>query len=214
MARAMPPLAAAFGRHVAACIALANAGEVALSDSQPKSTIRKQWHPARVSLLYELAYLRMFNEWEVFLEESFVRYLCGFRSTAHVPARVTGAAFYGTLNLAQRAMLGGGSYVLWHNPVAVAKRASVYLVGCPHEVVVLTHSSRLFDFASIRHRIAHAQQDAKRKFDAATMRLAGRRYKGGRPGALLRDWDPIGSPSTRWIETIGTELIGLSSQIA
>src|SRR5712672_2619521 len=35
----------------------------------------------KLELLYELAYLRFFIQWEVFLEQSFLRYLCGYSSS-------------------------------------------------------------------------------------------------------------------------------------
>jgi hypothetical protein len=49
----MPPLSAAFTRRVLEALALAQAGDLAASapfDSQ----LRREWHMARVELLYEL----------------------------------------------------------------------------------------------------------------------------------------------------------------
>jgi hypothetical protein len=79
--------------------------------------------------------------------------------------------------------------------------------------VCQSNLARLEAFAAIRHRIAHGQDDAKTKFDAATMLLAGKRYYGSRPGSFLREFDASLTPSRRWIEIISNELVGLISQI-
>jgi hypothetical protein len=78
---------------------------------------------------------------------------------------------------------------------------------------VLSARSSLEVFAAVRHRIAHGQEDARRKFDLATMNLCGKRYRGSRAGKFLRDWDTSTAVSLRWLESMATGLEGLSSQI-
>jgi hypothetical protein len=75
-------------------------------------------------------------------------------------------------------------------------------------------AARLAMFAAIRHRVAHGQDDAKQKFNQATMFLCGRRYRGARPGSFLRDWDTSSQPNRRWLEVISLELANLARQIA
>lgn len=208
----MPQLAATFVRRADEAIALAYAGDIALAAAKPGTSLRKEWYVSRVEYLYEVAYLRLFNEWELFLEESFVRYLCGYVSMHGCPAPVPGGSYFGSIALAERAVLGTRDFVLWHDPITIARRAKKFLVNSKHELVISSNSGRLSDLGAIRHRIAHAQEDARRKFDGATMMLAGRRYRGGRPGRFLRDWDS-NAPPVRWLETVALELKGLAGQI-
>jgi hypothetical protein len=101
-------------------------------------------------------------------------------------------------------------YRLWHNPTQIIARCHGFIVNGYHETVVSSNLARLNHFAAIRHRIAHAQSHARAQFDHATMNLAAKRYKGGRPGKFLRDWE---SPSRRWLEGIADELKHLANQI-
>jgi hypothetical protein len=75
----MPPLAVQFRQRVSEALALARAGDMAAA-TPLGAPLRSEWHVARVELLYELAYLRIFVEWELFLEQTFLRYLCGYVS--------------------------------------------------------------------------------------------------------------------------------------
>jgi hypothetical protein len=212
MPRTMPPLAADFAQRIVDALSVARAGDLAAT-STSDALVRGQWHVARVELLYELAFLRIFSEWEVFLEQTFLRYLCGYQSTTGVGYAVSQGQHCTTLQIAQNLVLGTRQYVLWHNPVAVTSRARRFLVGCPHETVVASHTSRLERISAVRHRVVHGQDDARVNFDQATTSLCGRRYRGSRPGRFLRDWDSSVAPPRRWLETLGAELEGLAQQI-
>jgi hypothetical protein len=65
----MPPLAAEFARRVSDALNLAAAGDAVIAMADIDSPLRKEWHITRVELLYELAYLRVFIEWETLLEQ-------------------------------------------------------------------------------------------------------------------------------------------------
>jgi hypothetical protein len=158
--------------------------------------------------------MRIFIEWELFLEGTFFRYLCGY-SSAFGAATLVSGTYFASLADAEAAVLGSrSSYVLWHNPVAVVSRSQQFFPASRHEVVVASSTARLENIAAVRHRIVHGQKDARLKFDTATMHLCGRRYRGARPGKFLRDWDSSSAPGKRWLESIGDELCGLASQIA
>jgi hypothetical protein len=70
------------------------------------------------------------------------------------------------------------------------------------------------EIASLRHRVAHGSHDARVRFDAATMLLAGRRVRGANPGRFLRSFNSSSVPSERWLVTVASELIALAHQIA
>lgn len=210
----MPSLTAEFGTRVADALRIAEIGEVARFEASRNSQTRKNLHPARLEYLYEMAYLKVFVSWEIFLEQTFIRYLCGYVSSVGAAIPKAGIAFATNLAKAESAVLQGRSYVLWHNPTTVVKRAQSFFTSNPLEPIILSNTARLERLAAIRHRITHAQSDAQDKFDLATMGIAGKRYRGSRAGAFLRDVDGSMTPPIRWIEQLGQELRNLAAQIA
>ena len=119
MPRAMPALEDEFRTRVSEAMKLAEIGEVARAEASVSSQTRKNLYPARLEYLYEMAYLKIFVSWEAFLEQVFLRYLCGYRSKVGVATPQTGFSFLPTLATAEGAILRGRSYVLWHNPAAI-----------------------------------------------------------------------------------------------
>jgi hypothetical protein len=195
-------------------MALAQIGETARLEAKPGSATRRDLHYKRIELLYEFSFLRIFLAWEAFLEQVFFRYLCGYASIHGTAVLQQGASFAPTLAHAESAVLSGKDYQLWHDAATVVARSERFFTECPLERVLRSNVARLRAFAAIRHRIAHGQADARKKFDAATMVMAGRRYSGSRPGAFLRDRDVTVAPPLRWLEVLGRELQGLAIQIS
>jgi len=178
------------------------------------SQIRSEMTVSRLEYLYEIAFLRMFLAWETFLEESFVRYMCGCCGLVGQPQTAVSGAYSPSISHARAVLHGNQHYLLWHSPAKVAARSKMTFVNGLHEVVLASNQSRIDCFASVRHRIAHAQLDARNKFDSATMNLAGRRYPASRVGRFLRDSDPSQPLPTRWIDAIANELVALAQQVA
>jgi hypothetical protein len=166
-----------------------------------------------VEFSYELAFLRIFLAWEVLLENVLVRLMCGYRHSGGQEALTSGGRYYKSITDAETAVLGGRLYKLWHNPRHVIERAEAFLNRSRFEVVLKSAESSLTHYASVRHRIAHSQKHAQREFDRATMSLAGKRYRGSRPGRFLRDWVVASNPPKRWISATSDELQGLAQQI-
>ena len=190
----------------------AHAGDIILARTFKDRSLAREWNLNKTELLYELAFLKLFIEWEKFLEETFLRYLCGYVSTKGQQAIMAGS-YYRTLSEAETAMLAGQKYVMWYDPNKVIARAMGFLRGSTHERVLASNSSRLSGLAAIRHRIAHGQADARSRFDQASRMFAGKRYKGSRPGRFLRDRAGIGPRPQRWLDLFANELLGLASQI-
>lgn len=210
----MPDLRAELQRRTFEGLALAQFGEIARLEAARGSRTRAALHPVRLEALYEMAFLRVFVSWEAFLEQAFFRYLCGYASVHGTATPIPGSNFLPTLAQAELAVLNGNTYVLWHSPAKVVTRCRRFFNASTIETIVSSNTSRLEAFAAIRHRIAHAQTDARNKFDAATMSLVGRRYPGARAGAFLRDRDPTASPPERWLDRLAQELISLAHQVA
>lgn len=212
MPRLLPPLAKQFEEEVLRARDLVQRLEnarIALARNTSSSRIL---HYSHIEMLHEFAYLRIFLAWEVFLEQTFFRYLCGYRNSIGQEIMRSGV-YYRTLANAENAVLGGRDYVLWHNPVYCIRRVQGFLVNSRHETVLASNQTRVEHFAHIRHRIAHSQDHAKNQFDRATMTLCGRRYSASRPGKFLRDKVPRTSPPRRWLSEISDELVGLAWQI-
>lgn len=214
MAREMPPLAARFASAVDQSVGIARAGELAWVNSEPGSVTRRELGATRLRALYEMAYLRIFVSWEIFLEESFLRMMCGWESPIHTPALRQGAS-YRTLAVARAALYGNRDFLLWHNPEVVADRCESWFQDGIHSQIVASNEARLGWFSAVRHRIAHGSRQVKDEMDAASIGLAGQRYLGASAGRFLRDWQK-GEPlrQERWLKTIAVELTSLAKQIS
>jgi hypothetical protein len=219
MARQMPRFDQDLAHKAQSAIDIARAGEIvrAIGDH----AVRREWSLHRLEALYELAFIRIFSEWEVLLESVFYRSLCGYVSNAGQETLIAGT-YYRSIAAAQTAVHAGQQYLLWHNPYKVIHRCQSHIrsrnplhpahIG-QQEFVLSSNVARLQWFGSIRHRIAHAQQDARVKFDTACLGLAARTYSGSRPGKFLRDFDTGSLPSRRWLDSISDELVSLAGQI-
>jgi hypothetical protein len=211
----MPNLSGDFEAKVSQALELADKVEAARLLLVGR-TQRALLHPERVEMIYEMAFFRCYLAWEEFLEQSFVRYLAGYVSALYTPLR-TGVAV-GTIAAANSVYLGGRPYKLWHDPGVVIARAAGFLVGSPHETVIRSAMADLTQYAAIRHRIAHAQSNAKNQFDSACVALIGHHVRGSKPGKLLRMAHPgppggALNPSFRWLHQAANEYVSLAKQI-
>lgn len=165
--------------------------------------------------VYEAAYLLIFAAWEVFLEESFVRFLCAYENIAGPMTLQPGKNFSPDLSHAKTAVYNGRAYILWHNPTLVVSRAKNWFVACPHETVINAAINDVEDFAAIRHFVAHRSEDCKQKFDSATRRLSGTGVLGQRAGRFLRKdtVDPVSGIQMPWINRISIDLHRYATQI-
>ena len=203
MSRQMPGLASRFRAYVAGALDLVYMGQRLRVDPVIGKRVRSELTPHRESVLYEMAYLRVFNAWEILLEECFLRYLCGyeFMGAAERPA----CAYASNLAAAKTAVYRQQQYLLWHNPSKTISRANTHFL--PNNRIAMVIGSALTDiddYAAVRHRIAHDHLDARQKFDTATMRLTARRFPGGRPGAFLKYATTSGTIPVCWLERICT----------
>ena len=208
MPRSMPPLATDFSTMVDRAVELARAGELA---SALEKTPKKNMNVSRLEALYEMAFLRIFLAWESFLEDSFLRFLCGYTTPSTSPNLLL--ARFRNLQDANSHVLGQHDFVSWTQPKAIVSRSQKYIQHGKHEIVINSNSTKLVHLASVRNRIAHRSLYSRAVFDQGTMSLTGRRYRGGSPGRFLRDNDPNSNPRVRWLQSLGDELVGLAGQI-
>jgi hypothetical protein len=216
MPRQMPRFDLELAAQAQSAIAIARAGEIAHASGG--RSVRKEWTTTRLEALYELAYLRVFAAWEMYMEAVFLRSLCGYESTAG-QEQLHAGTYHSTLAAAEAAVLGGRHYLLWQNPQQVIDRCQQFFKSgagypCLQETIVTSSFTDLTHLASTRHRIVHTHQnDAKSKFDAATMHIAGRTYSLSRPGKFLRDSNTSIAPHRSWLEITTQNLTAMIRQI-
>ena len=211
MPRRIPYLHLNLARKMESSVGLIRRIEVARAKANHLDPDRIRLHD--VELAYELAYLRIFVEWEVFLEEALSRFMCGFQHSGGMEPLKAGFGYAKRIGDAKNILLNNKDYILWHNPDRVIQHAKRILDGSRFELIVASAKVSLENFAAIRHRVAHSQEDAAMKFDRATMVIAGRRYIASRPGRFLRDWNPSTAHPQRWLSTIKDDLLSLATQI-
>lgn len=93
MARGMPSLGSTLASQVVAAAEIARGAELARNSLPPGSDARAGLRASRLEAIYEMAYLRVFVACEVFLEESFVRMMCGWSSPIWTPVLNQGNTF-------------------------------------------------------------------------------------------------------------------------
>src|SRR4051794_31969902 len=107
MPRAMPALALKFQGAVRSALGIAEAGEIIRALSSRHSRPYRELALSRLEALHEMAYLRIFLEWENFLEASFLRMMCGYDSPLYSPEFTAGKSSQKSLADAQLALYEG-----------------------------------------------------------------------------------------------------------
>src|SRR4051794_35836158 len=90
--------------------------------------------------IYEAAYLLAFSAWESFLEQAFLRFMCGYSNTSGVPAPTTHWQRRSTIGPAYATLLAISpnkpQYLLWHGPSSVIQRSRMCFAAGSHELVI------------------------------------------------------------------------------
>jgi hypothetical protein len=114
----------------------------------------------------ELAMLRGFLAWETFLEESFLLYMVGERSSGgRAPRRM---AFPDNYKMAAEWVIPEGSrYASWTEAKRVRGKAERFFAGGrPFAPVLVANISMLDEVRVLRNAIAHASVSTNQKFEA------------------------------------------------
>src|SRR5690242_19886680 len=72
--------------------------------------------------VYEAAYLLVFAAWENFLEETLLRFLCGYKNSAGVHQRLGTMRHCPNLTAAKGVLFGARTFLLWHDAPRVIAR--------------------------------------------------------------------------------------------
>lgn len=174
----------------------------------------------RRMFVYEAAYLLAFSAWESFLEQAYLRFMCGYRNAHGIQSSTETWVKASSLTDAYTKLLARHpktyQYLLWHGPAFVINRSRLCFVNGAHEVVIASAQTDIEDFAAIRHHVAHRSEDTEKKFQNAALRLSGSTVLGGRAGRFLRarTTDPVTGADVSWLERISIDLQRYASQIA
>lgn len=162
---------------------------------------------------YEIAYLRVFVAWEVFLENVLFRLLAGYTISGNQEPLKEGKSYAKNIGAARTLIQGNRDFVLWHACGKNINRAAIKFNNSNFEQVLKSAEDDLDMFSAIRHRIAHEQDDARNNFNEATMALCGRRFRAARAGRFLRYINPNSVNGERFLETITTDLENIATQL-
>lgn len=184
-----------------------------LWQTAPKGTqVRRNLGPRELQSLYELAYLSIFGDWEVFLEDSLSRMLAG-RGTASWSVALVQGRPARSIRRARLQLLGTRQYLLWHDVDRVIRRVRAHVSASPLEHVLSANRLQLQFFAQVRHAIAHRSDHATTQFKAGALSRCGLAYAS--PGEFLRSQDhtdPLNP--VRRLRSISNELAGIAQQAA
>lgn len=137
-----------------------------------------------IELIAELAGLRIFVMWEDFLEQTFIRYMCGAKTrSGYLPKLYVKVP---TLAHAREILLGGRPYINWESASDVAKRAEIYFRnGEPYATLLRSAQVHLDTFRITRNRIVHSSEFAKKQFLKKVQDLLGYIPPNMTPGRFL-----------------------------
>lgn len=166
--------------------------------------------------IYEASYLLAFSAWENFLEQAFLRFLCGYSNSVGALVSCGAHPRPQTLTAAHLLVLNGQNFKLWHGPNLVVNRSKLFFTLGPHETVLMSALADIESFAAIRHFVAHRNHDTSVKFQLAATALSGSPVFGGRAGRFLRNQttDPVTGLNVNWLDRICTDLERYAAQIA
>lgn len=146
--------------------------------------------------LVELAFLKAYIGWEVFVEQAFYVYAQGYpapdgsRAVRYVRPNDDD-------HVTQLIQPHPLRYVDWTVPETIRSRAkSFFKDGEPFETVLASSTHFLHNLKKIRNAIAHASIDAVSKYESYATTTLGRPCTGLRPGAFLIEPAPGNSQST------------------
>lgn len=165
----------------------------------------------RVELIAGFACMRMHLAWEDFLEEVFVRYLCGAQPPGG-PGPILLLPACTSIPAARATILGGKDFVSWNRKTA-KKRARRYFDAGYGFTPGLAAAARSIDtLVATRNAVAHRSASSSRVFRLRVQAHLGFIPAGLTPGRFLMAMDP-NSPNRRIIEVLALHLRAAANTI-
>lgn len=148
----------------------------------------------------EMAFLRAFLAWEIFVEESFILYLSGQRPPrGRAPNRY---AFPPNQKTAKEWLVPEGrDYAEWSVPTQVSARAERFFEGGrPFVSVLRGNQNALDEVRIIRNAIAHKSVSARKKFERVVRTKLGTLPPDLTVGSFLGTTAPGSAPPVSFLE--------------
>lgn len=135
-----------------------------------------------------LTLLKLMANWESFLEEGFLRYLCGAHCrSGYVPTLINPPSR--TLADARAAIYGARDYVSWAPNSTRMRAAGKFAGGDPYDSALGSIAATLTEMTAVRNRIAHFSEYAMEEFRQVVRQRLGFVPRGVTPGSFLL-WRP------------------------
>jgi hypothetical protein len=148
----------------------------------------------------EMAFLRAFLAWEVFIEESFVLYLLGQSPPrGRAPRRYV---FLPNQKMAVDWVAEGRKYARWTDPAEISSRAErVFYGGRPFAETLRSNQNILSEARTIRNAIAHKSMSARDKFETFVRTKLGTLPHNLTVGSFLGTTAPGTAPPVSFLES-------------
>lgn len=142
-------------------------------------------HQPQVDLIFELAFLKIFIAWEQFLENTFVRYMCGATSqSGKEPIRIVSVRH---LDDALNVICGERQYADWASVEVVVGRANRFFdSGEPYATPLQSAAAELVNMRWVRNHIVHHSNKSREDFTKLLVNTYGFRPQGMTAGRFLR----------------------------
>lgn len=150
--------------------------------------------------LLELAFLKAYIAWEVFVERAFYLYAQGYSA----PNGSRAARYVRPIDDEHVSLLlqpAPMRYVDWTVPEAIRSRARAFFEnGEPFETALASSTFFLQNMKKIRNAIAHSSSDAIEKYESFATTALGRPCRDLRPGGFLLEMVPGATGNTYFSE--------------
>lgn len=164
----------------------------------------------------DLALLKIHTAWESFLEDAFIRYMCGASSPGgYIPVLVQPRK--ATISVAINELLalaGRQPYLSWTTRVTINRANTYFMNGEPFTTSLNAVSQTVEEITAVRNSFAHRSAYAKSEFHNVVRRVYGYIPRGISPGRFLLSRHP--SPAVgglKFIEYYANNLLGSSASI-
>ncbi len=188
-----------FTRNLQECIELsADAHQWVLPGA---GGVRPFISPRRRDYMTELAFLRAFQAWEVFIEKSFILYLWGRKPPrGKAPKRY---AFPPTQKIASEWVIPEGrEYAAWTHAQNVRERAERFFrAGRPFSPVLAGNQTLFNEARTIRNAIAHKSTSATDRFQTLVRGKLGTLPPNMTVGGFLSTTVPATTPPISFLES-------------
>ena len=167
----------------------------------------------RVEVFAGVALFRIYMAWEDFLENVFLRYMCGAETpSGFSPLLIVSSKR--SINEAMNELLGRGfRYLNWSSNNTLTRARIYFDQGEPFETTINSISNLLGEISAIRNSFAHRSDFARNEFRNVVRNAFGYLPRGLSPGRFLLTANPSSVIGEPFIDYYAQFLLGASQAI-